>query len=128
MGFLTANSLTTVGVEDWYRNFFIASDENGTWVGVAGYELYKQSALLRSVAVETASRRQGYGQVLVETVLADARKLGVHTVYLFTETAEPYFKRLGFEAVDRREIEQPVMQSAEVRERCSECQAMRRRI
>ena len=128
MDFLEANSLLTVGVEDWYRNFFIALNGEGSWVGVAGYELYDKSALLRSVAVDGASRNQGHGRALVEAVLADARKRGVRTVYLLTETAEPYFKRLGFDPVNREQVEPALKKSAEFTECCSACQTMRKRL
>lgn len=126
--FLRANSLPTVGLEDWCENFFIALDDEGSWVGVAGYEAYNQSALLRSLAVDKRSRGLGHGRALVEAVLADARKRCIHTVYLLTETAEPYFKRLGFDPVDRDRIEQAVRNSEEFSECCGTAQAMRRRL
>jgi amino-acid N-acetyltransferase len=124
--FLRANSLPTVGLEDWYTNFFIALDDEDSWVAVAGYEVYNQTALLRSVAVDKRSRGLGRGRALVEAVLADARKRGVQTVYLLTETAEPYFKRLGFDPIDRDRIEQAVKNSEEFKQCCGTAQAMRR--
>ena len=126
--FLRANSLPTVGIEDWYENFFIALDDEGSWVGVAGYEVYNQSALLRSVAVDRGSRGLGHGRALVEAVLADARKRGIQTIYLLTETAEPYFKRLGFVPIDRDRIEQAVRNSEEFTECCGTAQAMCKRL
>ena len=123
--FLRANSLPTVGLEDCYENFFIAVDE-GRWVGVAGYEAYNQSALLRSVAVDKTLRGQGYGRALVEAVLQDARKRGVRTMYLLTETAGAYFQLLGFESIDRSRIEQAVKTSQEFTECCKSAQAMRK--
>jgi len=124
--FLRDNSLPTVGVKDWYKNFFIALEEKGAWVGVAGYETYGESALLRSVAINEASRNLGHGRSLVETVLADSRKRGIRTVYLLTDTAEAYFTRLGFHAVTRDSIEPEVKTSAEFTECCKTAQVMRR--
>jgi amino-acid N-acetyltransferase len=124
--FLTACSLPTVGLEDWCPNFFIASGEEGSWVGIAGYELYGEVALLRSIAVDKRSRGMGHGQVLVEAVLADARKRGARRMYLLTETAMAYFKRLGFDALDRVQVEKAVKKSVEFTECCSGAQAMRR--
>ena len=124
--FLEANSLPTVGVEDWYENFFVAFDEEGSWIGTAGYEVYDESALLRSVAVDKGRRGVGHGRALVEAVLADARKRGVQTVYLLTETAEAYFERLGFHPVDRDHIEQTVKNSAEFTECCKTAQTMQK--
>ena len=127
-GFLRANSLPTVGLEDWYENFIIALDGRGSWVGVAGYEVYNQSGLLRSVCVDEGSRGLGNGRALVEAVLADAKKRGIHTVYLLTETAGSYFKRLGFDPVDRDRIDQAVRNSKEFTECCSTAQAMCKRL
>jgi N-acetylglutamate synthase-like GNAT family acetyltransferase len=124
--FLRANSLPTVGLEDCYENFFIAIDDEGRWAGVAGYEAYNQSALLRSVAVDKALRGQGYGRALVEAVLQDARKRGVRTMYLLTETAGAYFQLLGFESIDRNRIEQAVQRSPEFTECCRSAQGMRK--
>lgn len=122
--FLVEISLPTVGLRDCCQNFFIAMDERGLWSGIAGYELYNRSALLRSVAVRTDMRGQGCGQTLVEAVLEDMRKRGVRNVYLLTETAESYFKRLGFESITRDRLPQEVKKSAEFSECCSTAQAM----
>ena len=126
--FLRANSLPTVGLRDWHENFFIALDDEGSWVGVAGYEVYNESALLRSVAVDKRSRGLGHGRALVEAILADARKRSIHTVYLLTETAEPYFRRLGFDSVDRDQIDLAVRKSEEWTECCRTVQAMRKKL
>jgi len=126
--FLKENSLTTTGLREFLGNFLIALDENGSWVGVAGYEPYGKNALLRSVAVDKGSRNRGHGRTLVEAALAEAKKQGIRTIYLFTETAEAYFKRLGFEPVDRNSVEQAVKNSAELTECCKTAQPMRKSI
>ena len=124
--FLKDNSLPTVGVEDCLENFIIAVNADGSWVGVAGYEMYGRSALLRSVAVDKRSRNLGHGRALVETVLANARKQGAQTVYLLTETAERYFSRLGFTPAERDRIEPALKNSPEFGECCSRCLLMRK--
>jgi len=118
--------LPTVGVKEWCKNFFIACDEKDAWMGIAGYETYGESALLRSVAVDRSSRNLGYGRALVEAVLTDSRKQGIRTVYLLTDTAQAYFAKLGFRTVDRDRIETLVKTSAEFTECCETAQAMRR--
>lgn len=125
-GFLTDNALPTVGIKDCLENFLIAVDENDCWVGVAGYEMYGQSALLRSVAVDSRSRNQGHGRTLVEAVIADAKSQGVNTVYLLTETAERYFGHLGFDIIERDQIEPAVKTSPEFTECCKTAQLMRK--
>jgi len=126
--FLKVNGLPTVGVESWYPNFVIATDEKGTLLGVAGLEIYGRVALLRSVAVEKDSRRMGHGRALVEAVLRNAKQNGVHTIYLLTETASDSFKHLGFDLVDRKDIDGVVMASLEFTECRSTALAMRKTI
>jgi amino-acid N-acetyltransferase len=125
-GLLEENALPTVGVDEWYGNFVVAANETGDPVGVAGFELYNHNALLRSVAVEKECRNAGYGRAVVEAVLGNARKKGVKVVYLFTETAQDYFKRLGFEVVERGQVDEPVKGSPELTECCSRATAMRK--
>ncbi|MGP8129000.1 MAG: GNAT family N-acetyltransferase [Candidatus Bathyarchaeia archaeon] len=120
--------MTTAGVESCYANFVIATDKKGTLVGVAGLEVYGQSALLRSVAVEKNSRRMGHGRTLVDAVLRNAKQIGVYTIYLLTENAFDYFKNLGFDLVDRKEIDEAVMDSLEFTECRSTALAMRKTI
>jgi len=97
-------------------------------LGVAGLEIYGQSALLRSVAVEKNSRRMGHGRALVDAILRNAKQNGVHTIYLLTESAFDYFKHLGFNSVDRKDVDEAVMISLEFTECCSTALAMRKTI
>jgi amino-acid N-acetyltransferase len=123
-GLLEENGLPTVGVDQWYGNFVVAVDETGEPVGVAGFELYNHNGLLRSVVVEKDCRNAGYGQAVVEAVLGNAKKRGVEVVYLFTETAQDYFKRLGFDVVGRDQVDEAVKGSPELTECCSRAAAM----
>jgi amino-acid N-acetyltransferase len=124
--FLTNNALTTVGLKDCLENFLIAVDKNGSWVGVAGYEVYGEIALLRSVAVDSRARNLGHGRTLVQAALANAKNQGVRSVYLMTETAERYFGRLGFEPIERDRVEPAVKHSPEFAECCVSARVMRK--
>ncbi len=123
--FLGDNGLPTDGIERFLENFVVALDENGSWIGIAGLELYGKSGLLRSVAVNGQFRGLGHGRTLVDAVLVHARAKGVDTVYLFTDTAEAYFKGLGFEVVGRRDIDDRLKSSPEFTE-CETAVAMRK--
>jgi amino-acid N-acetyltransferase len=113
VNFLRANGLPTVGVENCSSNFVIETDEKGVWYGIAGLELYGQSALLRSVAVDESSRGMGHGKVLVDAALSKARQNGACNVYLLTDNASKYFENLGFGSVDREDIDGAVKASPE---------------
>ncbi len=124
--FLEENDLPTIGVEKFFENFIVALDQNESWVGTAGLEAYGKTGLLRSVAVNKQFRGMGQGRTLVNTVLANARKKGIDTIYLLTENAEDYFKGLGFEVVKREDIDEAVKASPEFTD-CRETAAVMRK-
>ena len=95
----------------------MARQEPGV-VGTAALELYGDAALLRSVAVATSLRGQGLGAALTVAALDLARRRGVRTVYLLTETAERFFPKFGFTAITRVEVEPGVLQSPEFTTAC----------
>lgn len=66
-----------------------------------GWERYGADALLRSVAVAPECRGQRLGERLVTEALARLRAVGAADVWLLTETAAPFFARLGFRASPR---------------------------
>jgi amino-acid N-acetyltransferase len=126
---LTRAGLPTAGVlAEALANFVIAENE-GTPVGVAGLEIYRDSALLRSVAVAEEWRRAGVGRALIDRALDLTRERGIHDVYLLTTTAEHYFPRFGFVCVDRGSVPQALQGSAEFQGACpSSAVVMRKRV
>ena len=124
--FLKENGLPELGVDRWVKNFVIAEDQDGSLVGVAGLELYDKSGLVRSVAVDNHFRGKGYGRILVEAVVENASARGLKTLYLLTEDASAYFKRLGFQAVDRKDVDRAVKASIEFTDMCEGATVMRR--
>ena len=125
---LTENGLPDIGVDDWVQNFVIIEDGTGSWIGVAGLELYGQSGLLRSVAVDKRFRERGHGRTLISAVLANARARGLRRVYLLTDDASDYFERLGFQIVDRRDVDEAVKASLEFTEACPESATVMRKV
>ena len=87
-------------------------------VGVIGMERFGASALLRSLAIAPAYQRQGLGHKLVASLERNACSKGIEQLVLLTETAEAFFKGIGFEVVDRRSVSDEIKQSAEVRSLC----------
>lgn len=127
--FLEQNDLPTLEIQACLENFVVAKDQDGSWIGVAGFEHYGKSCLLRSVAVDKSFRGQGYGQTLVKSVLANAKTKGVKTVYVLTEDTSAFFERLGFGIIERKDVDEAVKKSPEFTESCCQsCTAMRRMI
>jgi len=105
--------LPTQGLEDPQTHLWIAERE-GTIAAMAGLERYDEVALLRSVATHGPFRGQGAATALCLVLLAHARADGVRRVYLLTETAEGFFRRLGFEPTDRESLDSRLSASAEL--------------
>lgn len=87
-------------------------------IACAGLEVYGDTAILRSVAVDPAYRGQGLGKQIVQAVLRTARLRTVATVYLLTQTAEPFFARLDFVRVERACVPPPLLASVQFTSMC----------
>jgi amino-acid N-acetyltransferase len=109
--------LPIAGVAEALSHYVIAENE-GRMIGVAGLEVYGESALLRSVAVEESWRGTGVGRTLIERALSITRERGIRDVFLLTTTAEHYFPRFGFACVSRDSVSAAVQASAEFQGAC----------
>ena len=89
-------------------------------LGVAGLETWGRQGLLRSVVVDSKHRKAGVGTSLVRRVIFEAKKKRMREVYLITETALPFFEKLGFSAIDRLRVKGDVLNSIEFEEACPE--------
>src|SRR4051794_5359927 len=114
---LEAAGLPTGGVREALAGFVGVRDGTGI-VAVAGIERYGDDVLLRSVAVAAAARRAGLGARLVDERLARAVATGAGDAYLLTTTADGFFRRLGFVAIDRAEVPAGIRASAEFTSLC----------
>jgi amino-acid N-acetyltransferase len=101
---LRACTLPLDGAEIHLSEFIVAVYA-GRLVGCIGMERYGDAALLRSCAVAQDMRGQGIAQALVRQLLDLARAIGVREIALLTTTAERFFPRFGFVAVDRAALE-----------------------
>ncbi|TMK84970.1 MAG: HAD-IIA family hydrolase [Actinobacteria bacterium] len=79
--------------------------------------------LLRAVAVRQELRGAGLGVLAVAAAIQRGRERGITRVYLFTETAEAFFRRLGFEPIDRDRLPESVRMGPQAEE-CASAVAM----
>jgi N-acetylglutamate synthase-like GNAT family acetyltransferase len=111
--------LTTAGLADHWRTTWVAAEEaSGGLRGMVALEVAGTAALLRSLAVVPSERGSGLGRRLVEHALREAASRRVETVVLLTETADDFFRHLGFEPCRRDEISPSLHASAELRGAC----------
>lgn len=87
-------------------------------LGWAALDHCDDDALLRSVVVPSAGQVRGVGSDLVTRLAAVAICDGIKRLWLLTETAEPFFARLGFEPVSREEAPATIRQTSEFKSVC----------
>lgn len=85
---------------DKLRHFLVARKGDAV-IGVVGLELAPPFALLRSLAVDEAHRRQGVATQLIGAAERYGRMMGATTLYLLTLTAESFFRQCQFEKASR---------------------------
>ena len=89
-------------------------------VGISGLENFKSTGLLRSVAVVDKFKKQGYGRKICVLTMKKAAEMGVKELYLLTLTAEPFFKSLGFEPIERSAAPKMIKSTSEFKTLCPE--------
>jgi amino-acid N-acetyltransferase len=87
-------------------------------LGVIALERFGADGLLRSLAVAPDYQKCGFGRELVARLERDAQAGGVERLVLLTDTAEPFFRSLGYEVIDRSSVSEELKQSAEFRSLC----------
>jgi amino-acid N-acetyltransferase len=114
---LQSCNLPLAGAEDYLDTFLVAAVD-GRIVGCAGIERHGDAALLRSVAVDAASRGQGVGVALTRRAVALAKKLDVRQLVLLSTSAEDFFPRFGFSPITRAQMPDSLTDSEEFRRAC----------
>jgi UDP-N-acetylmuramate: L-alanyl-gamma-D-glutamyl-meso-diaminopimelate ligase len=108
---LASVSLAEPATDDQAGNFFVLCNEDGT-VGGVSLEVLGNDAILRALAVDPKFRGAGYGWILADTAVSQARWRGVRRIYLLTETASDFFAaKFGFRVVDRSTLSRQVAAS-----------------
>lgn len=92
---------------------FAVASSHGEPCGVVGLQRDGDVALLRSLAVSHQARGRGLGAALVAEAERVARAHGVRTLYLLTTDAAPFFARLGYAAIPRRDAPEPIRATAQ---------------
>ncbi len=87
---------------------FVVIRERGRVIACAALHVaWSDLAEIRSVAVAANKQRQGVGALLIEACLAEAKELGIATVFCFTYRPE-FFKKQGFKDIDKQELPRKV--------------------
>ncbi|GAB6147331.1 arsenic resistance N-acetyltransferase ArsN2 [Desulfocicer niacini] len=76
--------------------------QNKKLIACIGVEIYGESALLRSLAVDANSQKNGKGKQLLGYLESFCIKNGVQKMFLLTETAVKYFEKFGYNIHERQ--------------------------
>lgn len=85
--------------------YFTADDLAWGGIGVGA------DALLRSVVVSEPARNRGFGRVITEGLVTQAREAGVERLWLLTTSASDFFKTLGWRETDRAQAPEAITRS-----------------
>ena len=87
-------------------------------IAIGGFEFYENDAIIRSIAVIPEKQLKGTGTFLVNALEDIAIKEGVKKFYLLTTTAEKFFKKKGYNLIDRKLVPESIKSSAEFKSIC----------
>jgi len=97
--------------DDQFPAFFVLRNEQGL-AGSVALEVLGDDAILRALAVHPEARGAGYGWMLADMAVSQARWRGVRRIYLLTESASDFFAaKFGFRVVDRSTLSKLVAAS-----------------
>ncbi|MGQ0560678.1 MAG: GNAT family N-acetyltransferase [Gemmatimonadota bacterium] len=116
-GFAKRGLLLPRAVDEVYRNFreFIVAEHGGRMVGCSGLRLYSSElGEIVGLAVSEESHGRGVGRRMIETLVAQAKSLGLKKVIALTLQPDFFFK-LGFEPAVVAEYPQKIAAD------CSRC-------
>jgi amino-acid N-acetyltransferase len=112
--------LSDEGVEGRLQDTVVSSEGGGGRIdATACLQGIDEWAILRSVAVRKDLRGKGLGVLAVAATVQGARRRGLRSVSLFTESASPFFEGLGFRPVHRDELPESVRTSPHAAEECA---------
>lgn len=116
----TLLSVSDLPFEDCHKHLsqFLVYEENELIVGIGGTEVYEDVALLRSIAIHSEHRGLGLARAIFLGLKTELLKQGVQDIYLLTDSAELYFKYLGFAQVARDEVPLNIKQTEQFSSLC----------
>jgi len=89
------------------RDFHLIEEEGEIVACAALHINWANLAEVKSVAVARYCQRRGFGRMLVEACIADAKAIGVARLFCLTYRPE-FFRSLGFAEVDRSTLPRKV--------------------
>lgn len=115
---LLASASLPVADLDGQRIHFLVAEIDAQLVGVIGVEALPPEGLLRSLAVSPALHGSGLGRQLVQALEIHVAHHGIQHLTLLTETAAPFFSRLGYLQQPREQVTDAIRATTEFHSLC----------
>jgi amino-acid N-acetyltransferase len=114
---LDSVGLPAIGIEE--MQVMAHFGEEGELIGILGVEDYGGDCLLRSLAVSPAHQHRGIGTALVTHLLAVSAGTN-RRFYLYTEHAQRFMQRFGFETIGPAQVPDTIRSSPLIAGHCIE--------
>jgi N-acetylglutamate synthase-like GNAT family acetyltransferase len=118
LALLDSAKLPTADIESVRKPQMWVLVERGAIAGAVALEHFGSEALLRSLVVAPEYRKRQFGRDLVARVEQSAAEDSIDRLVLLTETAAPFFRKLGYSVTDRHDVSDALKRSAEFRSLC----------
>lgn len=114
---LRSEGLPYRDIRDEPSQIRVATHDQRT-VGIGGLQPAGSNVLLRSLVVKPVHRGQGYGAAICSRLEETAAANDTEAVYLLTTTAPEFFRRRGYERVERELAPTAIQNTAEFQSLC----------
>jgi amino-acid N-acetyltransferase len=103
---------------DLNKQLFLVALHDQVVVGIIAQEVYDNSALLRSFAVDANFRNRKIGELLYREAVVQSKQKGIDHLFLLTTTADRYFDRLNWQRIGRDEVPDAISGTTEFASLC----------
>jgi amino-acid N-acetyltransferase len=106
------------------RHFWRFSFADDIPAGFGGLEMHGTDALMRSITTLPPLRGRGFGRAIVRALEAEAVMLKCQSVFLLTTSAQTFFEKLGYAAIDRAGVPATIRATAQFAALCPQTAAV----
>lgn len=86
------------------RNFLVVIDSKDRILGCGALKIvWKDLGEIRSLAIKDSKQKKGCGSILVNTLIEEAKKIGIKKVFVLTWTPE-FFEKFGFVRIEKTKL------------------------
>ncbi len=86
------------------RDFWVINDAKNRIIGCGALKIvWKDLGEIRSLAIKNSKQKKGYGSMLVNTLIEEAKKIGINKIFVLTYTPA-FFEKFGFVRIEKTKL------------------------